>query len=296
VVSTTAANDIYTNTATVEGVYEPDGTLTDTDTAIVAIADPAVAIEKRLVGLDRDIVAPNYVTFTIVITNVGPSTIDVLPLADEYDTTFLEFVTATPYPQQDPNDGLVTWTDLTGPVPYVFNRNLPPGDAFSITTVFRIVRDLYATTNVATVSGATDVFGNPADEVQDDEIVRNAPTPIELLYFRAVAEKKAVRLEWATLVELDRVGFTVYRASDANFDNAQAIAYYDAIGGGSYSHLDHDVTSGQVYWYWLVKVGIDGPEEPHGPVWSGIHIDQPPTRVYLPLVQKGFVQDTVHAR
>ena len=54
--------------------------------------------------------------------------------------------------------------------------------------------------------------------------------------------------------------------------------------------------SGQVYWYWLVKVGIDGPEEPHGPVWSGIDINQLPPRVYLPLVQKGFAQDTVHAR
>jgi hypothetical protein len=51
-----------------------------------------------------------------------------------------------------------------------------------------------------------------------------------------------------------------------------------------------------LYWYWLVKVGIDGPEKPYGPVWSGIDIDALPTRVYLPVVQKGFVQDTGRAR
>jgi uncharacterized repeat protein (TIGR01451 family) len=289
VTTTTAANGTYTNTATVEGTY-PGGTLTDTDDAVVEIADPAVAVDKRLVKQDTDLLYPNYVTFTIAITNVGPSRIDVLPLLDTYDTNYLEFTDATPYPEEDADDGLLTWNDLTGPAPYGFGRNLPPGQAFAVTTVFLIVRDVFATTNTAIVTGATDIYGNPADEVQDDEPIRDAPTPIELLYFRAVEEEAAVRLEWATAAEVDCVGFYIYRAPDTNFSHAQPIAYYGAKGGGSYHHLDRDVTPGQVYWYWLVEVNTDGPdhERPYGPVWGGVELDALPFRVYLPLIQRSW--------
>jgi uncharacterized repeat protein (TIGR01451 family) len=290
VTTTTAANDTYTNTATVEGVYE-GGTLTDTDDAVVVIADPAVAVDKQLVKQDTDLLYPNYVTFTIAITNVGPSEIDVLPLLDTYDINYLEFTDATPYPEEDADDGLLTWNDLTGPAPYGFGRNLPPGQAFAVTTVFLIVRDVFATTNTATVTGATDIYGNPADEVQDDVTIRDAPTPIELLYFQAVAEEAAVRLEWATAAEVDCLGFYLYRAPDAHFSHAEAIAYHAAQGGNStYSHVDRDTTPGQVYWYWLVEVNTDGPdlERPYGPVWGGVELDALPFRVYLPLIQRSW--------
>jgi len=285
-VTTTAVNDTYTNTATVEGVYE-GGTLTDTDDAVVVVADPAVEVDKRVVWVDRDEVAPNYVTFTIVITNVGPSTIDVLPLLDTYDTNYLGFAEAAPYPEEDADDGLLTWFDLTGPAPHGFGRNLPPGQAFAVTTVFLIVRDVFATTNTAIVTGATDIYSNPADEVQDDETIRDAPTPVELLYFQAVAEEAAVRLEWKTGAEVDCVGFYLYRAADATFSHAEAIVYQAAKGGNStYNHVDRDVTPGEVYWYWLAEIGTDGSETLHGPVWGGVDLDALPLRVYLPLIER----------
>ena len=289
-VTTTAANDTYTNTATVEGTYV-GGTFTDTDDAAVVIADPAVMVDKRLAGVDTDDVAPNYVTFTIAITNVGPSTIDVLPLLDEYETFYLQFVDATPYPEEDQNDGLVTWHDLTAAAPYGFGRNLPPGQAFLITAVFTVVRNIVATTNIATVTGATDVYGNPADEVEDDVIIGGIPTAIELLYFRAAAQEEAVRLEWATAAEWDCDGFRIYRDRDTDFDGAQLIAYVGARGPGStYSHVDRDVAQNQVYWYWLAEVSASEPEHEtlYGPVWGGVGIDGMPHRVYLPQVRKDW--------
>ena len=288
VTTTLASNGAYTNTASVEGVY-PGGTLTDTDDAVVFIADPAVAVDKRLAGADEDDVAPNYITFTIAITNVGPSTIDVLPLLDEYDPFYLAFENATPYPDEDANDGLLTWHDLTRPAPRGFGRNLPAGEAFVVTTVFRVVRDIPFTINTAVVTDATDIYSNPADPAEDDEIIGGIPTAIELLYFRAVAEETAVRLEWATAAEVNTVGFHLYRAPDASFDEAQPIAYIPATGPGSiYSHVDRDVTLNQVYWYWLADVSTHGSETLHGPVRGGIGPHTQPYRFYLPLVQKGL--------
>jgi uncharacterized repeat protein (TIGR01451 family) len=285
-VRTTEANGTYTNTATVEGVY-PGGTLTDTDDAPVAIADPAVAVDKGVVWVDRDDTRPNYVTFTIAISNVGPSTIDVLPLLDQYDINYLEFQDATPYPEEDENDGLLSWHDLTAPVPYGFGRNLPPEESLVVTTVFLIVQDVFATTNTATITGAIDIYGNPADPAEDDVTIRDAPTPVELLYFRAVAEEAAVRLEWATAAEVDTRGFRIYRAPDASPGDRQAIAYIPATGPGStYSHVDRDVTENRVYWYWLADVDADGDETFHGPVWGGVGLHALPVRAYLPLIQK----------
>jgi hypothetical protein len=279
----------------VEGVYL-GGTLTDTDDAVVAIADPAVAVDKRVAKQDTDLLYPNYVTFTIAITNIGPSTIDVLPLLDQYDTNYLKFVDATPYPEEDADDGLLTWADLTGPAPNGVDRNLSPDETFVVTTVFLIEQYVFVTTNTATVTGATDIYGNPADEVQDDATIRDAPTPVELLYFRAVAEEAAVRLEWATAAEVDCVGFYVYRAPGASFGDARAIAYVPATGGGStYSHADRDVTEGHVYWYWLAEVGADGSETFHGPVWGGVGPHALPHRLYLPLIQRGWGEHTASA-
>ena len=294
-VTTTAANDIYTNTATVEGVY-PGGTLTDTDDATVAIADPAVDIDKRLIGVDQDDVAPNYITFTVAITNIGPSTIDVLPLYDEYDTFYLSFEGATPHPDEDADDGLVTWFDLTAPAPHGFGRNLPPRDTFIVTVVFRVVRDINSTINRAVVTDATDIHDNAADEVEDDVLIGGIPTAIEVLYFRAVAEETAVRLEWATAAEWDCGGFRLYRNPDPDFAEAQLIASFEAQGPGStYSYIDREVAYNQAYWYWLAEVSATEPEreDMHGPVWGGVGPNALPIHVYLPLIRKGWAVQAV---
>jgi hypothetical protein len=246
-------------------------------------------VDKQLVAADRDPVAPNYVTFTISIANVGPSTIDVLPLLDQYDPSYLSFVDATPYPEEDADDGLLTWRDLTGAGPYGFGRNLPPGEALIVTTVFSVVRDIDFTINTATVTGAVDVYGNPADPAEDDEPLGGIPTAIQVVSFHAVAEESAVRLEWETAAEWDCAGFRIYRDVDANFDGAQAIAYVPAKGASSmYSHADRDVTQNQVYWYWLAEVSASQPEHEtiYGPVWGGVGPLALPYRLYLPLIRK----------
>jgi uncharacterized repeat protein (TIGR01451 family) len=288
----------YANAAIVQG-HHSGGIITDTDDVPVVIEYPAVVLDKEIAGIDTDILAPNYVTFTIAITNVGPSAIGVLPLLDQYDPYYLSFHDAMPYPEQDADDGLLTWNDLTGPAPHGFNRNLSPGEPFFVTAIFQVAHDINITiTNIATITGVIDVYGNPANE-DDDEVKiggedEGIPTPVELLYFRAVAEESTIRLAWATAAEVGTAGFHAYRAVDEDFAHAEPIAYVPATGGGSaYVYVDRDVTMGQTYWYWLADVSTGGTETFHGPVRGSVGIDVWPYRLYLPLVLRnteGLIQ------
>ena len=288
VAATPGITGTYWNTATVRVETTPGDVLTATDSVPVDIRDPAVLINKEILGIDRDGVAPDYVTFTIAITNVGPSVIDQLPMVDQYDPYYLSFEDATPYPDSvNDSAGRLVWNDLT-----VSLGNLSPGDSFHVTTVFNIAHEInVTTTNVVTVSDVVDLYENPANDDDDEEEIGGeedddgVPTAIEIVYFRAVGEEASVRLEWATAAELNLEGFHVYRAQNSSFDDAQSIGYVPATGPGStYSYVDRDVTEGQPYWYWLVEEVSVGEPDIYGPVQGGVGIDSLPNHLYLPLV------------
>jgi uncharacterized repeat protein (TIGR01451 family) len=285
-VTTPLRDGTYTNTATVEGVCFA-GILTDSARVPVDIVHPAVAVNKSAIGQDRELGVNERVTFTIAITNVGPSEIDILPLLDEYEPYSLTFQYSDPYPDamsEDASAGLLYWHDLTGPASNGFGHNLLPDQTFLVTAVFTTT-GTGTTTNRAIVRGATDIYGNLADEVQDPHEL----TPVILRYFRAVAETSAIRLEWATEMEVDCVGFYIYRDLDATIGGAQPIAYVPATGPGStYSHVDRDVTSDQAHWYWLAEVNTGGEETLYGPVRVGVGPDSLPVRIYLPLIEKDW--------
>jgi hypothetical protein len=263
----TAAQGItgtYINAATVAG-HHPGGVLTDTDHVPVVLHDPRVVLVKRLAGYDQDEVAPNYVTFTIAITNVGPSVIDVLPLVDQFDPYYLSFVWAVPMPDRLEGDGVLTWYDLTSPLPHGFDRNLAPGGTFIITTVFSIVRDITTTINTAVVTSAIDIFGNPANRPRDQVPISSVPTAVELLYWRAESVSgQQVRLAWATAMELDNLGFNLYRADEDDRTQASLIHFEPAAAlggrlGASYVYTD-TVPADGVWWYWLADVSTEGTE------------------------------------
>jgi len=286
VTATPGVTGTYLNFALVGGEY-PGGVLTDTDDAPVTIADPVIMLDKQLVAADLDDAFPNYVTFTIVITNVGISTIDLLPLLDAYDTYYMSFVAAEPYPEEDADDGLLTWYDLTGPTPYGFGRNLAPGESFHITTVFSVVHDITTTVNAVTVTGAIDVYDNPTNRPTDTVPIINLPTAVELLYFRVGRiVGSQVRLEWATAAEIDNFGFNLYRAPAANLDRAAVIAFVpsETRGGGATYVYNDTVPYTGFWWYWLADVDTSGRETLHGPVRAVVGTAALPYRVYLPVV------------
>jgi uncharacterized repeat protein (TIGR01451 family) len=264
----------------------------DTETVVVLPRGPTVAIDKRLVSVDLDDDYPNYANFEIIITNVGPTVLDTVPLFDVYDPYYLGFVGASPVQTVPLNpedaDGAVTWHDLTLAAPHGFGENLAPGESFKVTIVFVIEHDITTyTTNLARVENATDVRGEVAPPVEDEEMLIGVPTAVDLLYFRAHAEDAFITVEWETAMEEDVWGFDLYRGTTSNFAGAEWIHFElsqgGRFGGHYYRYDDADIVSGQTYYYWLATVD-SGPSQTTwviaGPAVSA-HFGH---RVYMPAI------------
>ncbi len=112
--------------------------------AIKPAQTPQIAITKTLTT-PAPIYAGQEISFTIRITNTGPSTVTVLPLGDWYDSTTLSFVSAVPQPNTAVT-GTLTWNDLTTAL-----GDLAPGQAVAVVTRFQTLK---ATTVVLSVASA----------------------------------------------------------------------------------------------------------------------------------------------
>ncbi|HDQ70993.1 MAG TPA: DUF11 domain-containing protein, partial [Chloroflexi bacterium] len=281
VTATPGITGIHVNLVTATG-DTPGGPITDTDDVPITIDEPALRVDKRLVGWDRE---RDVLTFTIAISNVGPVTLDVIPLMDDYDYQFLACKHATPAPDEViPNPGLLRWHDLTES-PGGFGQNLPPGAQFEVTTVFSVVADITRTVNTASVTGARDVDDNPANDDEDEEIVINIPTAIALRYLRAARREDGILLEWAMLMERDIYAFELHRAAQDQFDQARQTGFQASRGSGAeYAYLDKDVGLEPRYWYWVTALDNEAGRTRYGPVSVTGAMDAQWERVYLPLI------------
>ena len=93
---------------------------------------PNVAISKTLIS--GAAVVGGQVEFSIVITNTGNTIIDILPLEDIYDPTYLQFLSATPA-HSSVAGGVVKWNDLTTTA-----GNLAVGASTSVTVRFTALK------------------------------------------------------------------------------------------------------------------------------------------------------------
>ena len=263
VIVNASANADFTNRVEVSS-DAPDNDPTDnTHDQGTQLLLPQVQLDKRLVGIDPQGASPRLVTFTIQITNTGASVITQLPLNDVYDTSVLSFRSASLPPDEPADDGNLAWYDLTAAASSGFGTNLAPGQSFLITVVFEIINDFTSTTNTAIVSGAQDEFANPLQEENDAAVISNVPTAVELLYFTVEgASGRSVTLAWATAMEINNLGFYIYRAAVDDFSQAQAVGFvpsavFSAGQGADYTFTDSLPGDGQWY-YWLVDVDTGG--------------------------------------
>jgi hypothetical protein len=168
-----------TNTVLVEAV-DPGGIpVSEIDRSTVIFTPrpvgPAVQVEKtlNLVGDAEDgiVTVGQEMSFTMRVTNVGTTTLAVVPLEDVYDPTYLEFLSASPPPDDLTTPGSLRWNDLTG------DGVLEPQAEISVTVTFRALKSTNAlpnrqTINTAIVAGATDVNQQIAPTAQDNAPVR----------------------------------------------------------------------------------------------------------------------------
>jgi len=89
----------------------------------------------------------------------------------------------------------------------------------------------------------------------------SAATMVVLSSFTATAEDNKVNLLWCTEVEMDNVGFAIYR-SDAKDGNYTRIAFVpgaqDSETSNDYQLIDKQVQPGHTYYYYLEDVDLAG--------------------------------------
>ncbi|MDY6991192.1 MAG: hypothetical protein SVR94_01120, partial [Pseudomonadota bacterium] len=97
----------------------------------------------------------------------------------------------------------------------------------------------------------------PTDKLLDDE----EPLLATLLDFAARAHQQSILLEWTTAVEINNVGFCLWRAykdhnGDYQVNGHLLVTKADDFKGASYAHQDKAVASGITYYYGLESISF----------------------------------------
>jgi hypothetical protein len=101
---------------------------------------------------------------------------------------------------------------------------------------------------------------------------RNGPTAVTLSSFTADWDGDQVAVAWETALEVDTVGFNVWRSTNAGGSYVQIndtlipAASPGGMMGGSYAFTDSNVTPGTTYYYKLEELEVGGARNWYGPV------------------------------
>jgi uncharacterized repeat protein (TIGR01451 family) len=282
--------------AAIVGIDPP----TDDDTAIVDVVHPAVSVDKLLVT-PQPVRIGDPITYSIRITNTGDVTISVLPLVDDYDPLFLQFLSATPAQSSvDVNAGLITWSNLAPA------GGLAPNGVVLVTVTFDTVGDTTSlvaqtpctaarsTCNVAIVSaaqgdpdGAGPLNPAPAPPSSDSSPVEIIdPTAVEMAEMGAVWTNGGVRVFWSMVSEANVVGYNLLRKSDGaaavQLNKEMIVAQHSGQPlSASYSFFDKEAVAGVPAIYLLELVDMDG-QKTTQTIGAAATLR---TAIYLPLVR-----------
>ncbi len=231
------------------------------------IACPAVEVEKTVeVQPNCDIVGINQnVVFDIVVRNTGNSTLATIPLTDTFESNYLQFVSADPPPNSSTTSGsgqtatgLLTWTNIAGPLPNGFARGLPPGQSFTVKVTFKTLRstgDIQRsparyTLNRAGVTGALDEYGfvaKPAISRPAQLRIAQADLYIEMtqaVQYPTVAVNQSItdtfgmapwpsQMSNRVVVPGELITYTIRYGNRGPFDEAPFVRIQDVIPAGT---------------------------------------------------------------
>jgi hypothetical protein len=112
-------------------------------------------------------------------------------------------------------------------------------------------------------------------EVEDYQHDTENPTAVTLASFTAEWDGGQVLVAWETALEIDTVGFNVWRSTNPDDGYVQvnaALIPAESLGGvegGFYEIVDTNVTPGTTYHYKLEEVEVGGARSWYGPVSTG---------------------------
>jgi len=185
--SSTDPDDYLRNVAIVESNELDSDYANNTDHSCVEVLSPPIEQVELVKTLNT--LAPvrpgTPISFTIRITNTGETVIATLPLTDVYNSAYLGFVNAIPTAEDNIDDGVINWSNLTTTL-----GDLNPGDSVAVVVNFMAWLDTTALPDSATINRAT-IW----DEVDEEPVQIFAPTSVDFI----IADETEV------------VGFHLYR-------------------------------------------------------------------------------------
>jgi hypothetical protein len=284
------------NTAIVDGASDGTTTLPPVDDDDpIRITDPRVQVAKTVTDpADGEVEVNGLVTFTIAITNVGDTRLDIIPVRDLFEPQDLEYVRTSLPTAPQISSGELFWSDVTTDL-----GDLATGASTSFLITFRFINEeVNSTTNVIRLIDVIDEHGDRPNnpEGQDDtSTVIKSPTGISLLSFTAGVDPNGVEIRWVTGAEIDTFGFHLWRSTDNVRANAVRItdamigAQGGSLHGATYQHLDTSAELGRSYHYWLQEIETNGEANEYGPIRYQGDGGGPSTgaiHIFLPSVQK----------
>jgi uncharacterized repeat protein (TIGR01451 family) len=300
-------NDPY-----VDDVIDDDGTIDedDHDGAEITVDRFDMSLIKRLAdGQEVQVQTGDDVEYTIQVRNEGSALVSEVLLIDYIPTGFI-LSPVDPYGWVASADGRTATNSIPGPI--------PPGGTASINILLRVTALEPATyINWAEILFVYDEEGNPhvdgdstpnddpgdddidGDGIPDEDDIDAAvveiqkPTAITLSSFTANFAGGVIRVLWTTTLELDTVGFHLYRSTSGGLNDAvritPALIPGQGSDGGAYSFTDTRITAGVTYWYWLVETETTGTINYYGPVRAtAIQGYDPEGRmgIFLPIISR----------
>jgi hypothetical protein len=157
-----------------------------------------------------------------------------------------------------------------------------PGDdiaSFTGNAITIAARDPTAASNV--VITATDPSGRSGSTIYDI----GDPTAVTLASFTAEPGEDNILLTWETTIEVNNVGFNLYRSDAAGGPYTQlndALIPSQAPGsmmGATYTWRDKVVIPGHTYFYKLEDIEVAGGRTYHGPVSAKLSVTPNPVRI-----------------
>ncbi len=141
--------------------------------------------------------------------------------------------------------------------------------------------------------------GTPAEVVPGglaEAIVTNRNTSITavtLKYFvKEWARGMEVKLAWATIIEVDNLGFEIFRSTINDFQTAESIGFVASqVPGGTgagriYGFLDSSAPVQGQYYYWLVDISNAGQQTVEGDPLKGLAVMLLEKAYFLPQLSK----------
>ncbi len=237
---------------------------TSTTTTVIRRVDVAVTKVASDPGPDNAFAEGETVTYSITVTNNGPSRASNVVLTDVLPAglSFSSVIPGGPTCTQSSGTVTCTWATMN------------PGATNNVSISATITVSQTQIVNTASAT-RTETDTDPSNDSASATINVLAPTAVEMMEMSAVQDAKGkVVVSWTTSFEADNLGFNVYRQTSGG----RVKVNKHVLAGSALFSRRRELTSGQAYryrdriknddfaQYYIEDIDLNGTRTLHGPI------------------------------